>query len=1133
MAYVLRPHKGNDNLDGWDNSTKYDNTAIKSIEDPSGGSASIPITSIPSPFASMELVRNAFEYCSDNRNDVDGTTIYHKLVSYALDILEIFYNFDKFSNIIEIIPWFKNDLDTLLNNSDDDIRRLGETLNLYMHEDSSTFNFDIMSAIFMLNYKNGPEPINIIGGTSPTSLTIASPNDLDYVRIFLGNNHRALSNDTETFLSLYQRDPDFMKFVWTLSLQQNFTSTYPEVQNYIQKCFQKISDNNLKTDLRSISASEYSNYTSLTFQAQTTVYLAGNIAMKVRQSADLSKSDFIIKVSAGKVVNSNLPLVLPYNTYTEPNMKYVSGDWNSENKSPLIVLDMNRCIVPLDQRILPFDGTLYPYLTVDDVFQPYIMETVFPISESSFFTAAYKSADRGYLLPIKQKILEYISLEDLKGVTNEPFPRPLFEIKSNNDNIIKAIIRIPIQKGKYIEFERNYFRGQEPQIEQNKGSVVECKFNLYLYPSYHIGKDSPQRVYVIEQDTGALTKNYRYDVSAYCENSNSSLQTHKINRADKSKDSYTSFYNTFSKEFDYIMVSNGKCENIAIPLYENKGGGSRSFEFAVDFGTTNTHIEYLEKGGAPKPLEISSSNPFFLKLSSYSYISEEDITKLFDKNVERSLLESVLQEFIPESVSKNDNYSFPMRTNLCKLRDARTGQRELVSLADYSIAFGYEKQQIYFHNEVLTDLKWNRNNNEGVKAYIEELLLLIRSTIILGGGDLDKTTIKWFYPISMSPFLKSRLTTTWTSLCSDLISPSCKILPISESIAPYYYYKSEQGVSSSTCTVVSVDVGGGTSDFVAYQDNRPKFISSVRFAGNNIFGDFYGMSPSLNGFYNLYKDEFKAKIDGSSQSHNLNRIFEDILANNNSADFVSFLFSLENNVALKKQGERISLSSELQENYQLKVVFLLFYTAIMYYIAKLLKKKGISSPRYITCSGTASKIFNIIGGTENIQEFTGLIFNQILESDTTLLLKQVPNPKEITCKGGLKMTEADIDDTPRKAYFYGATKLDSIESILASDLNNPDIFVDEIVNNYKSFVKFFFGINRKFSFAQYFGIEDNGSFERYYNVLTEYAEQDFATVLEERMKDFQESDSFEDSLFFYPLSGGLFRLAAYISNPNN
>ena len=69
-------------------------------------------------------------------------------------------------------------------------------------------------------------------------------------------------------------------------------------------------------------------------------------------------------------------------------MRYVSGDWDSRNKSPLIAFDVNRNIIPLEQRNLPFDGTLYPFLTVDDVFQPYLMETVFPISDTSFFTAS-------------------------------------------------------------------------------------------------------------------------------------------------------------------------------------------------------------------------------------------------------------------------------------------------------------------------------------------------------------------------------------------------------------------------------------------------------------------------------------------------------------------------------------------------------------------------------------------------------------------------------------------------------------------------------------------------------------------------------------------------------------------------
>lgn len=1129
MAYVLRPHKGNNNLDGWDDSAKYDSTAIKSIEDPNGGAANIPITSIPSPFASMELVRNAYEFCSDRRNSIEGTTIYHKLVSFSLDILEIFYNYERYESVLEIIPWYKSDLALLQNSADADIKRLGDTLSLYLEEDKGSFHFDKMDAIYMLNYKNGNDPINIIGGTSPTSMTIASSNNLDFVNIFLGNNHRALNSDETTFCSLCDRDPDFIKFVWTMSLQPNFVSIYPEVNKYIQKCFGELKNPNLQNELRSISANAYADYTSLTFNAQTTIYLAGNIAVKVRQGADLTKSDFLIKISSDKPSMENPPLVLPYTTYTEPNMRYVSGLWNSENKAPLITLDYQGKVIPKEERTLPFDGTAYPYLTVDDIFQPCIIETPYPIAGTSFFTANFKNAERGYLLPLKQTIFDYLSIEDLKGYTNETNPRPIFEITSNNDNIVKAIIRIPIQKGKYITFERNYFKEQEPRPEQNRGGIVECKFNLYLFPSYHIGQDGPQRIYVIEQDTGALTKNYKYQVSAFVEQSGVKLPSYLVTRADKAKDSYTSFYNSLNKEFDYLMISNGRYENIVIPLYENKAGGSRALEFAVDFGTTNTHIEYSGTGNHPKPLEITPSNPFILKLSSYSYSSQENRAKLFDKNAE-FLLQSIPQEFIPEAISKSDDFSFPMRTNLSKLRNARTGQRELISLADFSIAFGYEKQNIHRHNEVLTDLKWNRNNNDAVKAYIEELLLLIRSTVILNGGDLEKTTIKWFYPVSMSPYLKSRLESAWGSMCKEIISTSCIVIPISESIAPYYYYKDEQGVNSNTCSVVSVDVGGGTSDFVAYQNNSPKFISSVRFAGNNIFGDFYGMSPTLNGFYKLYKDLFKKRISESTQSGELKYILEDILANNNSADLISFLFSLENNAALKKQGEKISLSSELQENYQLKVVFLLFYTGIMYYIARLLEKNGIPSPKYITCSGTASKIFNIIGGTENIQKFTNLIFKEVQNLDTNLQLKQVSNPKEITCKGGLKMSQADIEATPVKSYFFGSSIFDKRNNISAGELKELDDEVrEEVIKGYKDFIQFFFNLNKKMSYAQYFGIEDNGSFEQFEKVLVGDAEQDFATVLEERLKDFQDADPFEDSLFFYPLSGGLFRLAAFIS----
>ena len=82
MAKVLRIHKGSkDTINGWAISTKIGSKAIDSIEDPVGANDHYEITSIPSPFARIDLVKRAFKIVADT--DLDGNTAYHKLVSDA------------------------------------------------------------------------------------------------------------------------------------------------------------------------------------------------------------------------------------------------------------------------------------------------------------------------------------------------------------------------------------------------------------------------------------------------------------------------------------------------------------------------------------------------------------------------------------------------------------------------------------------------------------------------------------------------------------------------------------------------------------------------------------------------------------------------------------------------------------------------------------------------------------------------------------------------------------------------------------------------------------------------------------------------------------------------------------------
>lgn len=207
MAKVFRFHDGNDLYD-WQASNPLNDKAIAAIEDPNGEHSSREITSIPSPFARIDLVRTAFNVVA--KLQPEGDTIHHKMVSDALDIGQIFFNYEKFKNKIEIISWNpKTDLDVLLNNGNPSHKLLGESLRLYFEQDAAAYNFDYNSKLYLINYKDGQNPINIIGGTSPASLFFTSANtyNLDFgdgSDIFL---------DGEYF-PLHKRDPEYIKYLY-------------------------------------------------------------------------------------------------------------------------------------------------------------------------------------------------------------------------------------------------------------------------------------------------------------------------------------------------------------------------------------------------------------------------------------------------------------------------------------------------------------------------------------------------------------------------------------------------------------------------------------------------------------------------------------------------------------------------------------------------------------------------------------------------------------------------------------------------------------------------------------------------------------------------------------------------------
>ena len=1135
MAYVFRFHKGSETIEGWQETAQLGTKDIEAIDDPNGAKASLPITSIPTPFAGFELAKTAFGYCAEM--GIKGTSIYHKMTSNALDVLEIFFNFKtKYAKLFQIVAWDKtNDLQRLATDGVPEHAAVAATLGLFLSQDTVGFNFGRMQYIYMLNYvgRGAVGQINIVGGTSPTSVCMASANDLSYVKdVWLSNYHQAFhADDDGSWRPLTGRDREFREFVYLLSKQPEFASLYPDFYAYVDACFRSDTDTEFKNRMNASQPGMYVSLYQPLVSGSSQLMLPGDIPlMCLANDRIATDSDFRILTDIDQ--QQRLPLVLPSEPYFEPEMKYTTSVWNSHLMVPLA--DPR----PIEERTLPFDTTEYPYITTDDVFEPYLLKTVFPVNDSAFFTNLYRGNNRTadenqYLLPLKPEIFRYLSVKTLTGYAGNS-SKPVFQLNEMPDGRVQAVINIPIQKGLFVSLHREYTTAQvDPDPDRLIWPIMECRFDLFLFPSYHIDDptlEKPQRIYVVDEDTAGYKKEqFQYKVYAYRNHDVEPLTHTLVERADKRRQFLTSKYFCLNEEFDYLVVSNSIASGILIPLYREVRQGSKIFDFAIDFGTTNTHIEYrCDNDDEPQPFTISQEDVQVLTLNSCSRRAVEMIDQEGLESFYGGPAQSFMQEFLPIQIGEGEIARFPMRTNLCYRSGHNVEGRDIFPLADYNIGFHYEKEDTYDYNETRPDLKWDssRGNNLLIEAYFEELLMLIRNKVLLSGGFLSRTSITWFYPVCMQPYQISNLENSWNKLCRRLIAPQgYKLQKVAESLAPYYYYTKKEDVDAESRPVVSMDIGGGTTDFVVYhRGNTAQLISSVRFAGNNIYGDFLGRGPEYNGFMLAFAPDFDVKLRDISG-------VSDVYAKSkrNSSEFISFLYSLDSNPRMVGRG--VSFSEELRANQDLRVVLLLFYAAEIYYAARLLKMKGLGTPAYITVSGTASKVLGLIGSIDALQNLATHIFNDMLGDTGRVELKLVDNPKEITCKGGLNMKQRFVvDDVEAITRFCtGSDTLDQIAIPRYKDIT--DAVREEVLKGYTKFVDYFFGLSQDYSFAKYFGVSNEREFSRFRTVLTEKAEQDFNKALEARrdsMTD-EENPELKDSLFFIPLTGGISRLALYIA----
>lgn len=208
-------------IQGWGNTTIYAHEDIARIKDPNGDTPNRDITSIPTPWARLELVKQAFREVS--RQGLDGNSIYHRMVSDALDVAEIFFNIDKLRDQFEILEWeVGKGLDAMKRSVNEGVQLMGKGLSLYREADGQQYNFDETQQIYLLNYKgkNHREVPCIVGATSPATLFFTPAGDISFVSKFVsfGDDHPF----DKDFCPLYKRaDENFIIFWFAFRAQYN------------------------------------------------------------------------------------------------------------------------------------------------------------------------------------------------------------------------------------------------------------------------------------------------------------------------------------------------------------------------------------------------------------------------------------------------------------------------------------------------------------------------------------------------------------------------------------------------------------------------------------------------------------------------------------------------------------------------------------------------------------------------------------------------------------------------------------------------------------------------------------------------------------------------------------------------
>ncbi|MDR3002073.1 MAG: hypothetical protein LBU89_12530 [Fibromonadaceae bacterium] len=1057
----------------------YKDDSIREIADNTQGKADGLPVAVPSPFALLDLPRAAFKnaytyitYAKDPAISAPASGYVvasredFRLVRHVLDMAELFIECASQLNFIEIN---QSNIDNLLYSENERHLNLGKTLETFKQMDKK-FGFvggNNGFKIYLVEY-NG----KIIGGTSKETMFFVSRSydDLRDVRITVGGEERELFSDKFANYDCNYKRTEFLEEIkdefrkrgekfkkWIVGKLDGDNVT--PIGLYINEL------NGLFGDDRIVAAREpaikITSLNGVKTADPAQIALSDNgyeyILIDLKdQCVNVERITDIEKLQEVKERLVNLARIREEQKLELQNrLKDIDIDDLKEELRKLEyevgiaetkflrnkinnseISDVNRSMLlqwlENGRDFAEIEVKLNELESNKTIFEDFLIKI--PYKSSGNFKVL-EIAGETYLYPIKKSKVEYY-------VNSKTDPK--ITVAKISDNLIKIIID---------GVEKCYAK-EHPDPRTEQGLIIETAFALRLFP--FIGGAKEYRVLLIEDLAKKKADNLDSSlfISFYASNKNDIFET-DYHQKSNMKTSYLMLKPEMPSSPIAINLSakyKDKEFNIYVP--PNFGNrtytqGDKDYSFAIDFGTTNTHIEFLIGKFNSIDTSVKTFESFSLKDHVATLLDLDNVREVTRNN--SPLISSAIQnEFLPFNIEEKH---FPFRTLL--LKNGNNKGFNVNCIGKYAIPLQYKENLA--RGKIFSSLKWvdpdgDRTEDDTIyEHFLREIVFLLHAKVLLTDGNLKTTKIYYSSPLAFEDDKRLSIKSFWRKQYEEFFEgDNNNIKEIPESIAPLKYFLGSKKINiEKGQPTLCIDIGGGSTDSVVITRdendiNKIVFHTSFKFAGNDIFGGtltdpsdvhYSFLTEKYSKIYGkkeikdnsdklglLYSSDNNGEIYGSPiYGDKLNKIYEGEEFNGNvSGEVNSYLFSLED--LLKSKGH--SYMERLKDNKNIRIVFLYFFSSIIYNLAKMLQKswKSTSSIPFITnviFSGNGSKILDILG-QEKLKPVIKNIFECVYgrtmsaEDEKNLEICFYPNEtKVLTAKGCLIPSEdKDIGINP-------------------------------------------------------------------------------------------------------------------------